>query len=158
MAGPPRPQVMLTGARLRAFSGPDLVARGRAARLAYFRDTGEARADEAWLELLPVPGVTTGLVATHGPVQLRAAEVGTALTRGEALASGGVVLQTHSGVRAETPSARYEQATGQVRGDASIRASQGHTVLTAEAFVFDLMTEELDFSGNVHTQAGVATP
>ncbi len=157
-AGPPRPQVLLTGARMRAFSGPSLIARGRAARLAYYRDTGVAAADEAWFELLPVPGRSPGLVREHGPLEIRAAEVRGAAAQGRAQASGGVTLQTASGVHAVTPEARYDADAQVVLGDQGIVADKADVRLTADAFRFNLATEELDFSGSVHTQAGVAAP
>lgn len=157
-AGPPRPQVLLTGARVRAFSGTELLARGRAARLAFYRDTGVAAADEAWFEILPVPGRSPGLVLAHGPLEIRAAEVRGAASQGRVQASGGVIVQSASGVHAETPEARYDAKAAVVLGDQGIVANKGDTQLTADAFRFNLASEELDFSGNVHTQAGVAAP
>jgi len=155
--GEARPQVLLTGVRMRAFDEGAMVGRGRAARLAYHRDTGEASADEAWFEVVPVEGVSHGLVHQHGPLELRTAEISGRL-EDTLHARGGVRLQSRSGIDAQTPSATYAPDRRVVSGNRGVVAHKDDTHLTADGFHFNLVEETFDFEGNVETVTGVAAP
>lgn len=133
------PQVSLYGVRLRSWSGSELVAQGRAARLTYDRQSTRFVASEGLIQF-PRPD---GEVDVRAPVF--EGEMGTRLAQG----SGGVTVRSSSGVRGSTPSATFDGNTLIARGTEEVDAEGPGFELAAGGFTFHFATDELLFDGPV---------
>jgi lipopolysaccharide export system protein LptC len=140
--------VSLEGVRFHAWRGADLAASGTADRATYRRDTGAVRATHASVTV-PRPGVPD--LEVSAPVltgDLRART-----WRGE----GGVVL-TRGDAVARTPSARWSEADGMVRGDEAVEVTGPGYRMTGPAFTADPATGDVQVVGGVRLVAGGGRP
>lgn len=145
---PRPPEVALEGVRFRAWRGAELAASGTAARAVYRRDAGLVDATDARVNL-PRPG-TPALEVTAPALQ---GDLPARTWR----ASGGVVL-TRGDASARTPSARWAEADGLVRGDEAVEASGPGYRLVGPSFTADPRTGDVDVRGGVRLVAGGARP
>ena len=142
------PEVALDGVRFRAWRGPELAASGTAARAVYLRDSGRVDASDARVTI-PRPGAPDLEVTApslHGDLPARAWR-----------ASGGVVL-TRGDATARTPSARWAESDGMVRGDEAVVLSGPGYRLEGPSFTADPRTGDVDVRGGVRLVAGGARP
>jgi hypothetical protein len=138
----------MEGVQFRAWRGPDLAASGTAARAVYRRDAGVVDAEDARVTL-PRPGTPDLVVAApalQGDLPARAWR-----------AWGGVVL-TRGDAAARTPSARWSEADGLVRGDEAVVLSGPGYELGGPSFTADPRTGDVDVRGGVRLVAGGARP
>jgi hypothetical protein len=147
-AKPRPPEVRLDDVSFRAWRGAELAASGTAASATYHRDTGTVVAEEARVTI-PRPG-EPGLEAT-APV-LRG-DVKARTWNGE----GGVLL-TRGDVEARTPSARFSEGDGQVRGDEPVVVSGPGWRLSGPAFTADPRSGDVDIRGGVRLRADGVRP
>jgi hypothetical protein len=145
---PHPPEVALEGVRFRAWRGAELAASGTAARAVYHRDSGLVDATDARVNV-PRPGapdLDVSAPALQGDLPARTWR-----------ASGGVVL-TRGDASARTPSARWAEADGLVRGDEAVRLSGPGYQLDGPSFTADPRTGDVDVRGGVRLVAGGARP
>lgn len=148
VATPRPPEVALEGVQFRAWRGAELAASGTAARAVYHRDSGQVEASDARVTL-PRPGtpdLEVAAPALHGDLPARTWKV-----------SGGVVL-TRGDASARTPSARWAEADGLVRGDEEVVLSGPGYRLAGPSFTADPRTGDVDVRGGVRLVAGGARP
>jgi lipopolysaccharide export system protein LptC len=136
--------VKLEGVQFRAWREGLPSATGTAAQATYRRDTGEVRATDARVPL-PRPGVPD--LAVEAPVLTGDTKLRT--FRGE----GGVVL-TRGDAVARTPSARWTEGDGLVRGDEAVEVSGPGYRLAGPAFTADPRTGDVEIRGGVRLVAG----
>lgn len=132
----------------RAWRGAELAASGTASSATYRRDTGAVLAEGARVAI-PRPG-EPGLEAS-APV-LRG-DVRSRTWTGE----GGVLL-TRGDVEARTPSARFAEKDGQVRGDEPVVVSGPGWRLSGPAFTADPRSGDVEIHGGVRLRAAGARP
>jgi hypothetical protein len=147
-ARPPPPEVTLENVTFRAWRGPELRASGTADRATYRKDSGEVVAVGAQATV-PRPGVPDLAVAAP---ELQG-DLGTRTWK----ARGGVVL-TRGDATARTPSARWAEADGMVRGDEPVEVTGPGYRLAGPAFTADPGTGNLEVRGGVRLVAGGAAP
>ena len=138
----------MEGVQFRAWRGADLAASGTAARAVYLRDGGLVDAADARVTL-PRPGAPDLVVAApvlQGDLPARTWR-----------ASGGVVL-TRGDASARTPSARWAEADGLVRGDETVVLSGPGYELAGPSFTADPRTGDVDVRGGVRLVAGGPRP
>lgn len=146
------PNVTLQGVQLRTYRGDRLVARGQAERLVYDRVSSDFEARACRLELpsrSSRDGSRVDVLVTaptaRGNVQAETAQ-------GE----GGVTMEASSGVRASTPSARYDGVAKSAHGSETVWVRGPGYLVDAEGFTADLSTEQVTFERNVRSRVGRA--
>lgn len=147
-ARPPPPEVTLERVAFRAWRGPELRASGTADRATYRKDSGEVVAAGAHA-IVPRPGVPDLAVSApelHGDLGARVWK-----------ARGGVVL-TRGDATARTPSARWAESDGIVRGDEPVEVTGPSYRLAGPAFTADPTTGNVEIRGGVRLVAGGAAP
>ncbi len=147
-ARPPPPEVTLEHVAFRAWRGPEPRASGTADRATYRKDSGEVVAVGAHA-IVPRPGVPDLAVSApelQGDLGARAWK-----------ARGGVVL-TRGDATARTPSARWAESDGIVRGDEPVEVTGPSYRLAGPAFTADPTTGNVEIRGGVRLVAGGASP
>ncbi|MCI0571729.1 MAG: hypothetical protein L0Y66_13335, partial [Myxococcaceae bacterium] len=146
-----RPQVALSGVRLRVFRGNDVTALGRAEQVTYLRDSGHLVASKAWVRLPQQAGAPgrSSLPGGGGGMEVRAGEVAGQLGARQAEATGDVELRTGGGLVGRTDSARYDGTTGRLLGTHPIHLTMPGATVDAKGFDFDLTTEAYRFTDAV---------
>jgi hypothetical protein len=145
-ARPPPPEVTLERVAFRAWRGPELRASGTADRATYRKDSGEVVAAGAHA-VVPRPGVPD--LAVSAPELL--GDLGARSWK----ARGGVVL-TRGDATARTPSARWTESDGIVRGDEPVEVTGPSYRLAGPAFTADPATGDVEIRGGVRLVAGGA--
>ena len=142
------PQVSLFGVRLRTWSGSELSAQGRAAKLTYDRQSTRFVASEGQL-LFPESKGPSAAGTQNPDLELRAPVVeGETQTR-QARGSGGVTVRSSTGLRGRTPSATFDGNALVARSTERVEAEGPGYVLDAGGFTFYFVTDELVFDGPV---------
>ncbi len=134
--------------QFRAWRGSDLTASGSADRAVYRRDSGELVAFAAQVTV-PRPGLPDLAVSApelEGDLGARtwAARGGVVLTRGDAVA--------------RTPTARWAEADGIVRGDEPVEVTGPSYRLAGPAFTADPRSGDVEIRGGVRLVAGGSRP
>jgi hypothetical protein len=142
------PEVALEGVQFRAWRGAEVAASGTAARAVYLRDSGKVDAVDARVTL-PRPGTPD--------LEVSAPSLQGDLPARTWRASGGVVL-TRGDASARTPTARWAESDGLVRGDEAVVLSGPGYRLEGPSFVADPRTGDVDVRGGVRLVAGGARP
>jgi hypothetical protein len=142
------PEVSLENVQFRAWRGPELAASGAADRAVYRRDDGTVVASTARVTV-PRPGTPDLSVAApelRGNLEGRtwSARGGVVLTRGDAIA--------------RTPSARWAESDGIVRGDEPVELTGPGYRLSGPSFTADPRTGDVDIRGGVRLVAGGSRP
>lgn len=145
---PPPPEVTLERVAFRAWRGPELRASGTADRVVYRKDSGEVIAEGAHATV-PRPGVPD--LSVSAP-ELQG-DLGTRTWK----ARGGVVM-TRGDATARTPSARWAESDGIVRGDEPMVVTGPGYRLAGPAFSADPTTGNVEIRGGVRLVAGGAAP
>ncbi|MEI7704533.1 MAG: hypothetical protein WCK73_08020 [Deltaproteobacteria bacterium] len=148
-APPPRPpEVSLEDVQARAWRGADLAASGTADRVVYRRDTGSVTATNAHVDIpRPVPpDLSLSAPTLAGDLRSRVwkGEGGVVLTRGDAVA--------------RTPSARFAESDGMVRGDEPVEIVGPGYRMSGPAFTADPRTGDLRIRGGVRLRADGKAP
>lgn len=138
-----KPEVRFEELQFRVLRGDRLAASGKAAWLAYRRDTGD----------LAAGGVAAVFPESGGPEALLSAPrlAGNARAR-TLLAEGGIRLERGAEV-ATAEAARYDPDDGLLHGDHSVALSGPGYRLTGPSFVLDLRRGALDVRGGVRLVA-----
>ncbi len=134
--------------QFRAWRGADLAASGAADRVVYRRESGEVVARVARVTV-PRPGMPDLAVA--------APELEGDLAARTWTARGGVVL-TRGDAIARTPTARWAESDGLVRGDEPVEVTGPGYRLAGPAFVADPGSGDVEIRGGVRLTAGGAVP
>lgn len=134
--------------QFRAWRGPDLAASGSADRTVYRRDDGTVQATRARVTI-PRPGMPD--------LSIEAPELRGDLGARTWAARGGVVL-TRGDAVARTPSARWAESDGIVRGDEPVELTGPGYRLTGPAFTADPGTGDVDVRGGVRLVADGGRP
>jgi hypothetical protein len=134
--------------QFRAWRGADLAASGAADRVVYRRESGEVVAQDARVTV-PRPGMPDLAVA--------APELEGDLAARRWTARGGVVL-TRGDATARTPTARWDESDGLVRGDEPVEVTGPGYRLAGPAFVADPGSGDVEIRGGVRLTAGGAVP
>ena len=142
------PDVTLYGVRLQSFEGEQLAAAGHAQRATYQRDTGNIVASQMVLRLPSRPGAPRA--STHG-LEVRAMRLEGNLGSRQAVASGGVVLRTSTGLVGRTRSAHVDGAARNIRGRESVTLQGPSYRHRADSFQLALDTEVFTFEGAVES-------
>lgn len=153
------PQVTLYGVRLHSWEGPELVSRGRAAKLTYDRASANFEAAEA---LVQFPARRNGAHQTprqmKSDLELRAPRAQGNLQSRQADGSGGVTVRSASGLVARTDAAHFDGLGLVVTGGTPVQLRGPGYALDANGFTFNFATEELLFDGDVRSRLGQAGP
>jgi lipopolysaccharide export system protein LptC len=149
------PQVTLSGVTLHAWKGNELVAVGISAEVTYDRASGNFEAERARVRFARLSASAS---RSNAPVPSDL-EVNAALARGnlparQAEGTGGVIARSASGLVARTPTAHFDGRERLARGKEPIEVIGPGYALDAEAFTFDLRSEELVFEGGVESRLG----
>lgn len=142
------PEVRLENVQFRAWRGADLTASGAADRTVYRRDDGTVVASTARVTV-PRPGMPD--------LSVSAPELQGNLAARTWSARGGVVL-TRGDAVARTPSARWAESDGVVRGDEPVELTGPGYRLSGPAFVADPRTGDVEIRGGVRLVAGGVRP
>ena len=134
--------------QFRAWRGADLAASGAADRVVYHRESGEVVARVARVTV-PRPGMPA--LAVSAP------ELEGDLAARTWAARGGVVL-TRGDTTARTPTARWAEGDGMVRGDEPVEVTGPTYRLTGPAFVADPRSGDVEIRGGVRLTAGGTLP
>jgi lipopolysaccharide export system protein LptC len=129
---------------------------GRAAKLAYQRQSADMTATEA---LLRFPSRKTGARSPGNAVaglEVRAPEVVGNLYSRQAEAHGGVVLRTASGMVGETERALFDGNAMKAVGPSPVSIRGPGYTLDAQGFNFVFDDETFTFEGETHTVLGDA--
>jgi hypothetical protein len=140
--------VSLEKMQFRAWRGADLTASGAADRAVYRRNSGEVVAFVASVTV-PRPGMPD--LAVSAP------ELEGDLGARTWVARGGVVL-TRGDATARTPTARWAESDGMVRGDETVEVTGPTYRLSGPAFTADPRSGDLAIRGGVRLVAGGARP
>jgi lipopolysaccharide export system protein LptC len=140
--------VSLEDVQFRAWRGGDLAASGTADRATYRRDSGAVRASKASV-VLPRPdapdlAVSAPVLTGDLPGRTWKGEGGVVLTRGDAVA--------------RTPTARWSEADGMVRGDETVEISGPGYRMAGPAFTADPRSGDVEIRGGVRLVAGGGRP
>jgi hypothetical protein len=134
--------------QFRAWRGPDLAASGTADRVVYRRNSGDVEASGVHV-IAPRPGVPDLVVsapALTGDLGART------------WAAGGGVVLTRGDATARTPTARWAEADGMVRGDEPILVTGPAYRLSGPGFTADPGTGDVEIRGGVRLVAGGPPP
>jgi hypothetical protein len=142
------PEVSLENVQFRAWRGADLAASGAAARTVYRRDPGTVVASAARVTV-PRPGMPDLAVSAPELVGDLGARAWSA--------RGGVVL-TRGDATARTPTARWAESDGIVRGDEPVELTGPGYRLAGPAFTADPRTGDVEIRGGVRLVARGARP
>jgi hypothetical protein len=140
--------VTLEGVAFRAWRGAELRASGTADRATYRKDAGEVVASRAHA-VVPRPGVPD-LVFSAPELQ---GDLGTRTWT----ARGGVVL-TRGDATARTPSARWAESDGMIRGDEPVEVTGPSYRLAGPGFTADPASGTVEIRGGARLVAGGAAP
>jgi hypothetical protein len=138
----------MEGVQFRAWRGADLAASGTADRVVYRRSSGGVEASGVAVTV-PRPGLPD--LAVSAPAMT--GDLGARTWK----ARGGVVL-TRGDATARTPTARWAEADGMVRGDEPVEVTGPGYRLAGPAFTADPTTGNLEIRGGVRLVAGGAAP
>ncbi len=138
----------MDGVQFRAWRGAGLAASGTADRVVYRRNSGEVEGTGVRV-IVPRPGMPELAVSApnlSGDLGARtwAAGGGVVLTRGDAIA--------------RTPTARWAEADGMVRGDEPVLVSGPAYRLSGPAFTANPGTGDVAIRGGVRLVAGGPPP
>nr|WP_228530994.1 MULTISPECIES: hypothetical protein [Myxococcaceae] len=164
--GPPPeqvPDVTLYGVRLQSFEGEQLVAAGRAERATYQRGTGGVVASQMVLRLPSRPGAGGAAASSsHAGLEVRAVRLEGNLGSRQAVAGGGVVLRTSTGIVARSASAALVTSPDghqrNIRGQEPVTVQGPNYRHRADAFDLALGSEVFTFSGNVQSEFEGVSP
>jgi hypothetical protein len=120
--------------------------------MTYERASASVEAERGEVRLPPRPNSELGAVTVRAP------QADSNLVQQTVDASGGVTLQTGSGVEAETERASFDGIRMTARGDAPVRVHGPAYVLHAQGFEFDSAEEAFDFGGPVRSGLGRPRP
>jgi hypothetical protein len=130
--------------QFRAWRGPDLAASGTADRAVYRRSSGDVEASGVHVTV-PRPGMPDLVVsapALTGDLGART------------WAAGGGVVLTRGDSTARTPTARWAEADGMVRGDDPVEVTGPAYRLAGPAFTADPRSGDVEIRGGVRLVAG----
>jgi hypothetical protein len=140
--------VGLESVHFRAWRGAGLVASGTADRVVYRRNSGEVNATGVHVTVPrpDMPDLAVSAPALTGDLEARtwAAAGGVVLTRGDATA--------------RTPTARWAEADGMVRGDEPVTVTGPAYRLGGPAFTADPRSGDVEIRGGVRLVAGGPPP
>lgn len=134
--------------QFRAWRGADPAASGAADRVVYRRESGEVVAVVARVTV-PRPGMPD--------LAVTAPELDGDLPARTWVARGGVVL-TRGDVTARTPSARWAESDGMVRGDEPVEVTGPSYRLAGPAFVANPGSGDVEIRGGVRLTARGTLP
>jgi hypothetical protein len=134
--------------RFRAWRGADLAASGTAGRVVYRRNSGDVEGTDVRV-VVPRPGLPE--LAVSAP--RLSGDLGA-----RTWAAGGGVVLTRGDATATTPTARWAEADGMVRGDEPVLVSGPTYRLSGPAFTADPGTGDVEIRGGVRLVAGGPLP
>ena len=145
---PSPPEVGLEEVHFRAWRGAALAASGTADRAVYRRTSGEVEASGVRVTV-PRPGLPD--LAVSAPAL-------TGDLGARTWAGGGGVVLTRGDAVARTPTARWAEADGLVRGDEPVEVTGPAYRLAGPAFTADPRSGDVEIRGGVRLVAGGAPP
>jgi hypothetical protein len=138
----------MEGVQFRAWRGAALAASGTADRAVYRRTSGEVEASGVRVTVprAGLPDLAVSAPELTGDLGART------------WAGGGGVVLTRGDVVVRTPTARWAEADGLVRGDEPVEVTGPAYRLAGPAFIADPRSGDLEIRGGVRLVAGGASP